>query len=87
MKRHCTSVKQRAVGKERCLLDRPGARARVFRVPRVCPGYRGRPRVPCVPCVSRLPPVSFYSTINDKFGKSDEMYGNLCGFRRAALRL
>ena len=60
MKRHCTSVKQRAVGKERCLLDRPGARARVFRVSRVCPGYRGRPRVPCVPCVSRLPPVSFY---------------------------
>jgi hypothetical protein len=22
--------------------------------------YLGRPRVPCVPCVSRLPPVSFY---------------------------
>jgi len=71
-KRHCPSVKQRAVGKERCLLDsRPGRNLFILGLDgcevRPCdPCARVRP---CVPCESR-PPVLFTFSVYSYFGGS-----------------
>ena len=48
-----------------------------------------RPRVPCVPCVSRLPPVSFYRCCGQKNAKAFAarvLGGNRAAFRTASAR-